>query len=375
MEGKFFVYEECRDEALRSGLVEKDLGRGRARYVESVREFLCFWSAWLSFRGARFLSMSWKTIDNPLFAFEPIDRFAKFHFDLATKSPPAELFHYTSGDSFLSIINSQRMLATERSYLNDPQEFQWGFGAIQARLASQGSKYTADFLEQTHAAITEKTFDNLRLFVLSLSANPDLLSQWRAYAAEGTGFAIGLDGAALRDRAGFGETVLKEIDLDKLPNDFVYCYHLLPVVYEKSRQQEVLDGFLDAAYAFWLGIKDKRSFESLQLFRMTFEHRAKELIISLKNPGYKEECEWRIVAAVHKNSKKIEYRNGRFGITPYVTLNLSRRGDLPRFRLPITKIWAGPNSPTKANPRGVEMLCENRSIQVPLLFSEIEYRS
>ena len=167
--------------------------------------------------------MSWKTIDNPLFAFEQNDAFAKFHFDLATKAPPAELFHYTSSDSFLAIINSQRMLATERSYLNDPQEFRWGFDAIRARLCLERNKCSADFLEQSQAALSEKAKDDLRLFVFSLSANPDLLSQWRAYGAEGTGFAIGLDGMALRDRAGFGETVLRDLDLDKMPSDCVFC--------------------------------------------------------------------------------------------------------------------------------------------------------
>jgi hypothetical protein len=319
--------------------------------------------------------MSWKTIDNPLFVFERNDTFAKFHLDLATKSPPAELFHYTSGDSFLAIINSQCMLATERSYLNDPQEFEWGFGAIRARLSSTRSKYFAHFLEQSQTALSEKAQDDLRLFVLSLSANPDLLSQWRAYAGEGTGFAVGLDGAALRDRAGFGETVLRDIDLDKLPNDFVYCYHLLPVVYERSQQEEVLDGFLDAAHAFWARIEDQQHHESQYVFRKLFQHRAKELLISLKNPGYKEECEWRIVATTHKSSKKIQYRNGRFGITPYVTLNLSRRADLPQFSLPVTTLWAGPNSPAKHNKRGLEMLCENKGLKVPLLFSKTEYRT
>jgi hypothetical protein len=147
------------------------------------------------------------------------------------------------------------------------------------------------------------------------------------------------------------------------------------VIYEKSKQQEVLDGFLDAAHAFWMGIEDQRDKASQQVFRMLFQHRLKELLISLKNPGYKEECEWRIVATAHKKSGKIKYRNGRFGITPYVTVNLSRRDELPRFSLPITKIWAGPNSPTKRNSRGVEMLCESRGLQVSLLFSEIEYRT
>jgi hypothetical protein len=167
--------------------------------------------------------MSWKTIDNPLFAFERDDAFAKFHLSFAMKHLPAELFHYTSSDSFLAIINSQCLLATERSYLNDPQEFRWGLSALQKDLDSHLAKqYSPDFVDQAKIALAEKEQDDLRLFVLSFSANPDLLSQWRAYASDGTGVAIGLDASALRDRAGFGEAVLREIDLDKLPEDAVF---------------------------------------------------------------------------------------------------------------------------------------------------------
>ena len=108
---------------------------------------------------------------------------------------------------------------------------------------------------------------------------------------------------------------------------------------------------------------------------LVFRYRAKELLISFKNPGYKEECEWRIVATVHKKSEKIHYRNGRFGITPYVKLNLSRRDDLPSFNLPLTALWVGPNSPTKKNTRGVEMLLESKGVEVELLYSNTDYRA
>ena len=134
--------------------------------------------------------------------------------------------------------------------------------------------------------------------------------------------------------------------------------------------------FLEAAHTFWMSFENRRDdSSSQQLFRLLFNHRAKELLISFKNPGYKEECEWRVVATVHRKSEKIQYRSGRFGITPYIRLNLSRRADLPAFKLPITKLWVGPNSPAKLNSRGLSMLCESRELGTALYFSEIEYRT
>jgi hypothetical protein len=107
---------------------------------------------------------------------------------------------------------------------------------------------------------------------------------------------------------------------------------------------------------------------------MVVQHRVKELLISFKNPAFREECEWRLVATVHKNSEKINYRNGRFGITPYLKLNVSPRSILPTSRLDISSIWVGPNSPAKTNRRGLEMLMASKGMQVDLLFSENEYR-
>jgi transporter family protein len=109
--------------------------------------------------------MSWKTIENPLLLFERNDAFARFHVDIASKAPPAELYHYTTSSSLLSIVNSQYMLATERSYVNDPEEFQWGLKAFQGFLDERGSKYAADFREQAQIALSDKAQDDLRLFL------------------------------------------------------------------------------------------------------------------------------------------------------------------------------------------------------------------
>lgn len=320
--------------------------------------------------------MCWKTLENPLFLFEKDDDFAKFHFDFATRIPPNELYHYTSGQSFVSIINSQYLFATERSFLNDPNEFEWGLNEINSIINNlNDNQYSSNFIEQIKLSLMEKQQDNLRLFVLSLSANSDLLSQWRAYAEDGKGFAIGLDGKVLRDRSGFGENVLRDIDVNKYPNEFVYTYHLLQVIYNKFDQKTILNKFVEFAYKFWNKIEDKNDNDALLFFRLMVEHRLKEILISLKNPGYQEEQEWRIVTTLHKNSNKIKYRYGKFGITPYVLINLSSRDILPIAKLPISSILLGPKSLEIKNRRGLEMFLESKNFNINICYSNIEYRS
>jgi hypothetical protein len=83
--------------------------------------------------------------------------------------------------------------------------------------------------------------------------------------------------------------------------------------------------FLDA-HAFWERLEDKSDDNSLTVFRWVTRYRLKELMISFKGVAYEDEREWRVVATLHKQKEAIQYRNGRFGITPYVRLNLSARG-------------------------------------------------
>ena len=225
------------------------------------------------------MKKKWKQVgNNPLFAFEANDQFAKFHLIFATKSPPAELFHYTPSGSLIPIINSQCMFATERHFLNDPQEFQWGLTAFREQLSTTTRHlYSAEFIKQIKSALRDDTYqDAMPLFVISFSANPDLLSQWRAYADDGKGFAIGFDGSVLRDRSGFSEFTLRDIDLEKMPNEFLFCYHLLPVIYEESDQVLALRAFFDAAHASWLSDDDKDDPTSQKVFRWMVQHRVRE---------------------------------------------------------------------------------------------------
>jgi hypothetical protein len=215
--------------------------------------------------------MTWQTIDNPLFAFERGDLFAKFHFEFTTKMPPDELFHYTTNDSFIAILGSGCMFATERMFFNDPQEFTWGYEQLNTTLGcKECAGYETAFIDQVRSALVDKQNDDLRLFVLSLSANPDLLSQWKAYADNGRGICFGMRGDTLRERSGFGEFVLNGINLDTMPAGFCYRYHLLPVIYEHSEQRAILIAFLAAASEYWRFLKTKGDVKLKSYFALWF---------------------------------------------------------------------------------------------------------
>src|ERR1700722_2139009 len=93
--------------------------------------------------------------------------------------PPSTLYHYTSGDALLSIINSQRIRATHIRYLNDASEINWtlkmALEQFEARKVVASSQDQAESLAQLIAAICRRPA--LEDFFASFSENGDDLSQ------------------------------------------------------------------------------------------------------------------------------------------------------------------------------------------------------
>jgi hypothetical protein len=125
---------------------------------------------------------------------------------------PARLFHYTSQEGLLGIISSRVVWATNLLYLNDSSELLYGFtlarDVFKSMLADKNSKSVIDFLKQGLGLLdVSALLPNRDYYTFCLCQRPDLLSQWRAYAASGGGYAIGFemhDLALAASRQGFG---------------------------------------------------------------------------------------------------------------------------------------------------------------------------
>ena len=103
------------------------------------------------------------------------------------------------------IVKSGRLWATHIYYLNDTQEFKYATGVINdlfQRRIDQSSGVIAERLVQlhnsykTHVSIWHSLAD---AYVLCFCAEGNLLSQWRAYAANGEGFAIEFEPESLME--------------------------------------------------------------------------------------------------------------------------------------------------------------------------------
>jgi Protein of unknown function (DUF2971) len=120
----------------------------------------------------------------------------------ATTTPPA-LFHYTGSAGLAGIIETGQLHFTDIFALNDPSELRHG---LSIALSLLKPKATDQRPEVARFATMLEQFDidggieaARHLFVCCFSSDDDDLGQWRAYADNGQGFALGFDTDELED--------------------------------------------------------------------------------------------------------------------------------------------------------------------------------
>ena len=117
------------------------------------------------------------------------------------------LFHYTNVQAVQSILSNKKIWLTDIRYLNDSQELHDGFTVLEKSLKNPMQDLVSN-LENKDKAIKyiksmlfqENSYseDLEPIYIFSLSATDDLLSQWRAYGT----YAIEFDKSALEEYVG-----------------------------------------------------------------------------------------------------------------------------------------------------------------------------
>ena len=104
------------------------------------------------------------------------------------KDYPPVIYHYCTSESFLSIIEEKSLWLSAADYTNDYEE------------TKCIDKYIDEIAHSLRDGINDNAIDNIltnykkfkdKPFIACFSERGDMLSQWRAYTADGTGVAIG----------------------------------------------------------------------------------------------------------------------------------------------------------------------------------------
>lgn len=185
------------------------------------------------------------------------------------------MYHYCSPQTFLTILRNKTIRFSDINMLNDAEEAKWGYRVF---IEAANRILKREDLPNEIPTVPEEFVDKIdeiwsgfqiRLlsFVSCFSTDGDSLSQWRAYADDGRGFAIGFKAKELR----------------RLP------IQILDVLYDHKQQIEEM---VIAIGATFLEFQDKNKDYSQPWF---FERCATLAASSaaLKNPAWREEKEVR----------------------------------------------------------------------------------
>ena len=101
------------------------------------------------------------------------------------------LYHYTDLNGLLGIVGSHQLWLTDARYSNDEEEMDYGYDTADKVIESL--RLGADAQKVQYLDLVTNNLESSEsesVFVCCFCTKGDLLSQWRSYAANGTGVSL-----------------------------------------------------------------------------------------------------------------------------------------------------------------------------------------
>ena len=255
------------------------------------------------------------------------------------------LYHYTDSVGFKGILESQKVRATHFEHLNDRNELLRGEQLVTEELekiVSESSDGTAlrilrpllgEFRKEPPSTITD-------FYIASFSEESDLLSQWRAYASNASGYVIGF------------KTLIPPESING-PTDPI---RPSAIIYRCDYSGESLKKYTQTLISKSIPIINEficnHPAETLAIVVAGWKFLYLALTIEIpryKDHAFHEENEWRIVAipAPGRRYADTEFRATNKGLRPYFNVELFQTKGL----LDIVEIVIGPDQDKNVAPK------------------------
>lgn len=257
-------------------------------------------------------------------------------FDRVLRPGQEEVFyHYCCAATWLSILESDALRFSDINMMNDPHEWRYCYelfenaaGSLLSREETKALEgLNVDFFDLIDGYLSPKQLHSHPV-IACFSKKPDVLSQWRGYADDGRGWAIGFKAEAL----------------GAMP------VTLLEVEYDRSKQLDEVANYLAGLYVIWKergGSFSEAVGTEATLFT-SFLH-------GYKHPSFAEEQEVRALhelkVSLGENCWKLldevdglpdqaaKFRASGPSVIAYVDIPLARAGGVS-----ISEVWLGPSN-------------------------------
>ncbi|MGH9398308.1 MAG: DUF2971 domain-containing protein [Terriglobia bacterium] len=144
--------------------------------------------------------------------------------------PPPVIYHYTNDRGLSGILGTGKIWLTDIFSLNDPSELRHGLShgiSVLERRVANGAPETKQFAQGLDTFFSHVGAERSgHYYICSFSSCGDDLGQWRAYADNGRGYAVGFDANVFENAFTQPPTVNTE------------AYH---ITYEDNRLDALLD--------------------------------------------------------------------------------------------------------------------------------------
>jgi hypothetical protein len=248
--------------------------------------------------------------------------------NLLPKKHPKVVYHYTSLEGLIGIIENKAVWMTDYGYLNDRQELNYGVSLVSETLKKM---LETDIPPSVKELLSEweKNIQKVpnRVCISSFSSDSDSLSQWRAYGP----VAIGLPVNELSLHVADG--LFQNVEYDPITQEklvAIYLNHLIN--------------------AFIVDSEEGRLGNIADIYHK--QDRLLDFIIFFKNPAFKSESEYRLAYIndpeilekfdLTAPPKSFRVANGK--IVPYVPSTSISLNGMDSNPLKINEIVIGPEN-------------------------------
>ena len=248
---------------------------------------------------------------------------------------PEILYHYTSQDGLIGMLNKKTIWASKIHYLNDSKEFRLALDLARCELNERISAATSPGDRSRLELLRDTIYPGARVntCVCCFSELEDDLSRWRGYGGGNAGFSVGFT------REWF--TRVKET----LGLSLIRC------IYDPENQQRLVQDEIDKFFAtnvgrepdYWDRNRGHRHPDRPRTFKASrhagddFATRLALIAPRIKHKSFEDEREWRLVAA-SVSAHELHHRPARSMLIPYYKIPI---GDDDKFDS-IRKIVVGP---------------------------------
>lgn len=232
------------------------------------------------------------------------------------------LHHYCSIEAFISIVSSRTIRLSLLSQSNDTEEGRWILRFLKQQIDQDKELLP---IKDTLIRLIEGSLQFLSFGGFCLSEDGDLLSQWRGYADNGQGVAIGFSKSYLEKLGGLITAEGSGVSLS-------------PVNYgdpdQKSEVIELLNEILERAKRLSKCNRGSLLLPATEDEKKEYDNANMSLIISsaplmlighkYKNPAFSEEKEWRLMSITFpfgevglSLEEVCDFRSGGNRLVPY----------------------------------------------------------